>query len=117
MDTWGMSASFDCKGCDKANIKDVIVLSVWIKELVKRIDMIAYGEPHIVYFGKDDKTGYTLVQLIETSNITAHFCDNNGDGYIDVFSCKPFLLETVEECISEFFNPVSIKTNMIYRQA
>ena len=34
--------------------------------------------------------GYSLVQLIETSAITGHFCDASGDAYLDIFSCKDF---------------------------
>ena len=77
--------------------------------------MIAFGEPLIEHFGKENKTGYTVVQLIQTSNITAHFVDESGDGYIDVFSCKPFDKETVENVINEYLNPKNIRSNMVER--
>jgi S-adenosylmethionine/arginine decarboxylase-like enzyme len=52
--------------------------------------MVPFGEPQIVMFGSGNKKGYTLVQLIETSNITAHFVEETDDLYLDVFSCKEF---------------------------
>ena len=79
--------------------------------------MKAYGEPQIVHFGEDDKQGYTLVQLIETSNICAHFCDDTGDAYIDVFSCKPYDRDVVRDQIIEFFMPKQITVNYVERQA
>jgi S-adenosylmethionine/arginine decarboxylase-like enzyme len=46
--------------------------------------MIEYcgTEPHLY--------GYSVLQLIQTSDITAHFCDATGDAYIDIFSCKEY---------------------------
>lgn len=48
-------------------------------KLVKDIDMVPYGGPQVVHFGSGNKAGYTLVQLIETSNITAHFVEETND--------------------------------------
>jgi S-adenosylmethionine/arginine decarboxylase-like enzyme len=81
--------------------------------------MKAYGAPILEHFATHDpsKGGYSLVQLIETSSITGHFVDINGDAYIDIFSCKPFSFETVKEVVHEFFQPVSIKMHFLTRQA
>jgi S-adenosylmethionine/arginine decarboxylase-like enzyme len=87
------------------------------KFLVDKIDMVPYGEPTVKHFGSDNKSGYTLVQLIETSNITGHFCDQSGDAYLDVFSCKPFSIETVKTVVNEYFGPTHIGTSYTERQA
>lgn len=117
MSYWGYHATLDCRSCDKALISDKTVIETFAKELVKRIDMVAYGEPVVVHFGEDNKAGYTLVQLIETSNICGHFCDDSGDAYIDVFSCKEYDLKTVIATVEEFFTPDSIRCNFLTRQA
>ena len=114
---WGYHLTLDCRACDLEKIKSAENITQFAKELVKRIDMIAYGEPQVVFFGKEDKSGYTLVQLIETSNITAHFCDETREGYIDVFSCKEYDIETVVATVEEFFSPERIRPNFITRQA
>ena len=57
----------------------------------------------LVHFGSGDKKGYPLLQLIETSNITAHFSEDTNAAYIDIFSCKEFDVERVAEFTKEFF--------------
>jgi S-adenosylmethionine/arginine decarboxylase-like enzyme len=116
---WGWHLLLDIKSCDVASITSENNLADFLKALVERIDMVAYGEPTIKHFATHDpdKAGYSIVQLIETSNITGHFVDKNGDAYIDVFSCKPFQAEDVIAVVKEFFNPVVIKEKMVYRLA
>jgi S-adenosylmethionine/arginine decarboxylase-like enzyme len=79
--------------------------------------MVPFGEPQIQYFGTGNKAGYTLVQLIETSNICAHFCEETNDMYLDVFSCKPFNPDTVEDVVSQYFSPSRTNRMFIHRQA
>jgi len=117
MSYWGYHLILDCAGCDHNAITDYGNIHAFTKKLVKDIDMIAYGEPQIVKFGSGDKAGYTLVQLIETSNICAHFVDENDTAYIDVFSCKPYNINVVEYLVHQFFKPKSIRKNFITRQA
>ena len=74
--------------------------------------MVAYGEPIIEHFAthSHEAAGYTLLQMIETSNIAAHFAENIGQAYIDVFSCKAFDVEVALEVCKKYFNPA--KANM-----
>jgi S-adenosylmethionine/arginine decarboxylase-like enzyme len=65
--------------------------------------MVAYGEPQIVMFGDGNKKGYTLTQLIQTSNITGHFCEQDNALFLDVFSCKPYEVETAVQCVKDYF--------------
>jgi S-adenosylmethionine/arginine decarboxylase-like enzyme len=77
--------------------------------------MKAYGEPIIQRFGEGNKMGYTLVQLIETSNITGHFCEQTNEAYLDVFSCKSFHGKDVEDVVRSFFDPEIINSTIIVR--
>lgn len=113
---WGKHFIADCALCNQY-IEDPEMIKEFAQTLVQKIDMKAYGEPQIVKFGSGDKEGYTLIQLIETSNITAHFCDSTQEAYIDVFSCKDFDPQVVEEVIRDYFNPVRIKKGVINRSA
>jgi S-adenosylmethionine/arginine decarboxylase-like enzyme len=99
-----------------ASITDARHISDFAKTLVERIDMKAYGEPQVVHFGEDDKQGFTLVQLIETSNIVAHFCDDTGNFYMDVFSCKPYNTNIVVDLVKEYFSPQIITERFIERE-
>lgn len=119
MSYWGYHLLLDCGGCNQEAITNEQTLKNWVKDLVKRIDMVPYGEPQILHFGHNERhlEGWTVIQLIETSNIIAHFNDHTGEGYIDVFSCKPFDDEVAEATVREYFNPRKIRKNYITRQA
>lgn len=116
---WGWHLMLDCGSCDIDKITNGEHIKAFSRVLVERIDMKAYGEPMAVHFAAHDpeKGGYTLVQLIETSNICAHFVDKNGDMYLDVFSCKDFDIEVVKNTVKEFFNPKTIGFNFVNRKA
>jgi S-adenosylmethionine decarboxylase len=88
---WGYHAMFDCAGATSTKITDKENVYNFIKELVPAIDMVAFGEPMIEHFATHaaDKAGISFCQMIETSNISGHLVDLNGDAYIDIFSCKP----------------------------
>ena len=79
--------------------------------------MKAYGAPQIQHFGEGNKAGYTLVQLIETSNITAHFVEETNDIYLDVFSCKKYEVAEVLRCINDHFRPAHMDHYILLRQA
>ena len=79
--------------------------------------MVPFGEPQIQHFGSGNKAGYTLVQLIETSNITAHFVEETDDLYLDVFSCKHFEPQDVAGMVSLYFQPKLMKRRFLTRQA
>ena len=116
---WGYHLIIDAAECDKMKISDAGNIYNFVKDLVDKIDMKAFGEPIIECFATHDpsKGGYSLVQLIETSNICCHFVDLSGDAYLDVFSCKSFENSVVVECFEEYFSPRSMKINMIERNA
>ena len=113
---WGYHLVLDCYDADKELITSSTNIAAFAKALVKRINMKAYGEPQVIHFGEDDKQGYTLVQLIETSNIVAHFCDDSGNFYLDVFSCKPYENAVVIETVKQFFAPKRITDRYIERE-
>lgn len=114
---WGYHLILDVKGCDLTKSKDPIFISDFVKQLVKNIDMIPFGEPQVLHFGEGELTGWTVLQFIQTSNIMGHFMDHNGDLYFDVFSCKHFDENVVLDMLKEWFNPENIKYEMKYRKA
>ena len=93
------------------------MITAFSKDLVKRIDMIAFGQPQVHHFGSGNKAGYTLVQLIETSNIVAHFVEETDDMYLDVFSCKDFNPDTVKTIVDSYFRPRAVSCQLLLRQA
>ena len=118
---WGYHAILDAAGCNHNAITSYDNIYNFTKRLVKDIDMVAYGEPQIVNFGSGNKAGYTLVQLIETSNICAHFVPDDGMGgnamYLDVFSCKEYDDQVVIALVKEYFGAKYVRPNYLTRQA
>lgn len=114
---WGHHLIVNAAGCSKEAISDYDTIHDFTKQLVKDIDMVAFGEPYIVRFGSGDKVGYTLVQLIETSNICAHFVDEYNELYLDVFSCKPFEERAVIDLVKKYFGSTNVSAKMIDRKA
>jgi S-adenosylmethionine/arginine decarboxylase-like enzyme len=114
---WGYHLMLDCAGLN-TNITNKETIQEFLRELVKRIDMVAYGDPTIEYLLPDtDNAGYSVVQLITTSNICIHFVDSNSTGYFDIFSCKEFDTATAISVVNEYFAPTSTKINFITRNA
>ena len=116
-DYWGYHLILDASGCDHESITSAENITAFAKQLVIDIDMVPYGEPQVIKFGSGNKEGYTLVQLIETSNICAHFVDDNDTYYLDVFSCKPYDPQIVIDLCEKYFKHQKYRTAFIERQA
>ena len=67
--------------------------------------MKAHGELLIDHFAEHDKdkAGYSAVQLITTSAISAHFVDQTGAIYLNLFSCKDYNVDTVLDLLYQYF--------------
>jgi S-adenosylmethionine/arginine decarboxylase-like enzyme len=115
--SWGYQLLLDISNCNPDAIRSKKTITEFVKELVPAIDMIAFGRPRIVRFGKGNLVGLTLVQLIEKSDITAHFVENSNDAYIDIFSCTSFDPKIAIRICKEYFQPEHIKVRFLKRQA
>ena len=117
--TWGYHLLLDCTAGNLDLVQSKENIHSFIKQLVKDIDMVAFGEPWIERFATHDpqKTGISFCQMIETSNITGHFIDKDGNFYLDVFSCKPFDNDTVMNLVQTYFEPKKIRMHYISRDA
>jgi S-adenosylmethionine/arginine decarboxylase-like enzyme len=114
---WGYHLIVDASDCIPEAIRSSKTIKEFTKELVDKIDMVAYGAPKVVRFGEGDKQGYSLVQLIETSNITAHFVEETNDIYLDIFSCKTFKQSDALAVFKKYFAPKRVSVQFLKRQA
>jgi S-adenosylmethionine/arginine decarboxylase-like enzyme len=118
MKVWGYHLMLDCSGCNLDYINSKPHIEQFLKELVDRIDMISHGDPQIEFLlpGTDNE-GYSVLQMITTSNITAHFVNSSKTAYIDVFSCKFFEKDIAVKVVQDYFSPMMVKVNFLERQA
>jgi S-adenosylmethionine/arginine decarboxylase-like enzyme len=82
------------------------------------IKMKRYGEPLIPHFGHENilTSGYSLVQLIETSSVTAHFSEYTRNVYLNVFSCAWYDPEKTAEFCKKFFEAEKITVKLLKRK-
>lgn len=114
---WGYHLILDLGECNLMKIADAQNISQFSVDLVDTIGMKAYGNPIIEYFGvnKSETAGYTLVQLIETSCISAHFSETTKSVFLDIFSCKPFDSNLALKVVKLYFEPKIIKKKYLER--
>lgn len=118
MSHWGYHLMLDCSGCNIQKVASRDNIYNFIKDLVPRIGMVAHGEPVIEYLlPGDPKQGYSLMQLITTSNICAHFMELDGTAYFDIFSCKEFDIKLADSIVRQYFDPKRVRVNFITRDA
>ena len=116
---WGKHLIIDMTAGDRERVRRAQHIPRFVETLVETIGMKAYGAPLLEHFAEHvpEAAGYSLVQLIETSAITGHFCDRSGDAYIDIFSCKDFAAELAVEVVRAAFRPQHINFMTLMRQA
>lgn len=111
---WGWQMIVNISGANE-NCKNEEAIRAFNRDLCDNIQMIRHGDPQLTYFEDlDEKNGWTLVQLIKTSSLVVHFCDN-GKIFMDLFSCKEFDKEAVLGCIQYYFHPELVEYDIIER--
>jgi S-adenosylmethionine/arginine decarboxylase-like enzyme len=101
---WGISSSIDIYECDPGKIRDARAIRGFVIDLCDLIEMKRFGETQVVHFGEEERVaGYSMLQLIETSLISAHFANQTNTVYLDVFSCKAYDPEAARKFAQEYF--------------
>jgi S-adenosylmethionine/arginine decarboxylase-like enzyme len=113
---WGIASAIDIYDCAPEKIRDAEGIKQFVVELCDLIEMKRFGETQVVHFGEDEKVaGFSMVQLIETSLISAHFANLTNTTYLDVFSCKTYDPETVRAFAQKFFGGSFSSINVTLR--
>ena len=104
--------------CDLATISSAEKIKEFAITLCDEvIKMKRYGEPIVLHFGHDNPitSGYSLVQLIETSSVTGHFSEFKKSVYLNIFSCAWFDVEKTKEFCQKFFGAKRVESHFIKR--
>ena len=101
---WGWHLVLNLYDCKPDLITSAEVIRRFVIELCELIKMRRFGDPTLVNFGDEPRVaGYSLVQLIETSNICGHFANESNAAYLDIFSCKAFDPQVATDfCVATF---------------
>ena len=91
-------------------------IRLWLRKLVKKIDMNIIKGPYASYVNKEGNRGVTGVVMIETSHIAIHVWDEERPALVqcDVYSCAEF---SSNEVLAEFipFDVVKIDSMLLDR--
>lgn len=117
LNVWGIASAIDIYNCNAETIRDADAIRRFVVELCDLIEMRRFGETLVVHFGEDERVaGYSMVQLIETSLISAHFANLTNTVYLDVFSCKAYDPEIVRNFAEQYFGGSHSILNVTMRQ-
>ena len=108
---YGRELVLDLYECDPKKISDGESIRQFVVKLCDEvIEMKRYGEALIPHFGHENPitSGYSLVQLIETSCVSAHFSEHKKAVYLNIFSCKWFNADKTEEFCREWFGAACV---------
>lgn len=117
-DQFGQELTLDLYECDLEKISSGEHIKNFIIKLCDEvIFMKRFGEPLIEHFGHENPvtSGYSLVQLIETSCVSAHFSEYKKAVYLNIFSCKWFDGKKAEEFCKEWYGAKSVTSKMTQR--
>lgn len=117
---WGWLTCIDAAECDETAINCRDTFQSFIDELLEQIEMVKIGDLHIFWCDTNDpnKVGYSIYQLLQDSNVSAHFCPaDRNSAYLDIFSCKEYDPELTVEIFQKYFSAGKIHYTTISRKA
>ena len=118
-DQFGQELILDLYECDLQKISDAESISQFVIKLCEEVIMMKrYGVAQIPHFGHENliTSGYSLVQLIETSLVSAHFSEYKKSAYINIFSCKWFDVEKTTKFTKKWFGASEFRRKVLQRR-
>lgn len=112
---WGMETQVNIYGADKKLISDKECIRQFVISLCDVIDMKRFGEPFIERFGSGNLMGYSLCQMIHTSCISAHFAEEDGRIFLNIFSCKAYEPGSAAKFASNWFSGERVEYQTVLR--
>ncbi len=114
---YGMELILDLYDCDPKIIHSKRKILEYSNQVCDLIKIKKYGKPIIERFGfkKNFSTGYSLVQLIESSSVTGHFSELWNQAFINIFSCEPFNHKIAADFTKKFFKAKKSKNRILIR--
>jgi S-adenosylmethionine decarboxylase len=113
---WGLSTQIDMYGCDPDLIRSRDAIEQFTHRLCDMLKVERFGPTQIVRFGNHPEVyGYSMVQLIQTSLVSAHFAEDTNAVYLDVFSCRYYDATEAVDYAREFFKASDVRVNSSLR--
>ncbi len=119
---YGIETIIDLQGCDTTRFNRKNIKQYFL-QACKLLDV----SPEVCYFWDDFRVpkekrqtnpktkGTTAILFILTSNVTVHTLDLLAVAFINIFSCKDYNTELLEEFTVKFFGSSKHKTTLVER--
>lgn len=115
---FGMELILNLYECDLNIISSGKEIKRFVTELCDNVILMKrYGKPLIPHFGHENPitSGYSLVQLIETSSVTAHYSEFKRSVYLNIFSCTYFDPKKTTQFCKDFYKAKKVVSRLIIR--
>lgn len=113
---FGTELLLDLGGCDTRVIRDSRELVTIVQLCAEKIGMAMHGQPLVQHFGQSEVAGWTVVQLITTSNINVHAVDGDNSAFVNVFSCRPFDTDLAAAFLVDCFGAAAHTATVVTRR-
>ncbi len=116
---YGQELTLNLYECSPEKISSGEEIKKFVIELCDNvIKMKRYGEAFIPHFGHENPmtSGYSLVQLIETSSVTAHFSEYKKSIYLNIFSCAWYDPQKTRDFCVKFFEAKRFEEHLVMRE-
>ncbi len=114
---WGLSSCIDLYDCDLELMRSADAIREFVRQICDRIKVKRYGETVVVHFGDDPRiNGFSMMQLIETSLVSAHFAEASRAIYLDVFSCASYDPEDAADFALKYFKGKRYSLRVVERK-
>jgi S-adenosylmethionine/arginine decarboxylase-like enzyme len=114
---FGKEFVLDLGDCNPKTIRSAKKIKEYAIKVCQELKVKPFGKTIVKRFALhvDFAAGYSMVQLIETSLISAHFSELWNRAYINLFSCKDFDHEKAAKFSVKFFEGKIIKQKVTIR--
>ncbi len=114
---WGLATSVDLYDCNPALIRSAQHIRAFVEQLCRLIEMKRFGDTVVVDFGEDPRvSGFSMMQLIETPLVSAHFANQRNAAYLDIFSCKAYPPYLAAAFAGAFFEAQEARVTATFRR-
>ena len=116
-DAWGLATSIDLSDCDPDAIRSADAIERFTSAICVLLEVRRIGEPRIVRIGNDSGTsGYSMMQLIQSSLVSAHFVEESNAAHIDLVCCKWYDAAAAAHFASDFFGATNVRVHTNLRK-
>lgn len=115
---FGRELVLDLYGCSSVTISDTGLIRGFPNKLFDVSGMKRSSEPIFSCSGEglEGSRFFSIIQFSEEGSVSGHFSREYSSVYLNIFSCKEFNIETVENFSKKYFGASTVRSSFIIRK-